>query len=333
MKKFNELKKETRAFSEKNRLKENKIYFSENILNNFRINEIFPVIRDIKPACQMTFSYDKLNQITKGLEELEKLYGLHYKISNCNYLVNSNTNFSEATAIKYPMKGRLSCSISKREELAVKSEEYFLKKFKKDNSALYSRKFGEIMGYPECCLDFGDKLSGNVGNKQMMEKNYVWSKAHIRSFMNSEDISRFLNIFTGHPTVSHVPCHLDCKKSKHYAKEILRELENENKNYVKLRKYFIFELDSLFWHYTDFILLKGEKNNNIIKYDDFLPVSFSSKKFFYVDQNFLIKFKNTVDLIKNGNKLEMKDDCFLVFKNNDKLGSVEKDYKFENILF
>lgn len=53
------------------------------------------------------------------------------------------------------------------------------------------------MGYPKCCIDFGDKLSGNVGKKDKVRKNLIWSEGHIRSFMESDKVSRLLNIYTG----------------------------------------------------------------------------------------------------------------------------------------
>ncbi|MEM2918459.1 MAG: hypothetical protein QXY62_03060 [Candidatus Altiarchaeota archaeon] len=163
--KLQKLREEEKKFSNKARLDEDKIYIPEVLLSSVNILEFIAVVRDIKPVFQNDVPEDRLEDLKKILKEIRELYGLNFKISNYKFLINSNTNFTEVVPLSDPRKGRISFSVSKYENLAELSEHYFLKKSLKQNCMFYSRKFGELMGYPECCLDFGDKLSGNVGKK------------------------------------------------------------------------------------------------------------------------------------------------------------------------
>lgn len=338
--KFIKLKESARIFADKQRLKQGKIYIPRALLG-ISPTEFIAVIKDIKPVVLWSIPEEKLNSAKQGLKEIEEIYGLNYKISEKRHLINSNRDFSQVISRNNSEPGNFWVSISKSKDLVLKSNFYYLKKLKErdPDSRLYSYKFGKLMGYPECCLKFADSLSGNFGDEKAIHKNYIWSKAHIRSLMNSKKISPLLNIFTGAPLVSHVPCHLNCQESKKYANKILKELEKENFKYTSLKKHFLFNLNSLFWYYTHFILLKGKKIGGNFEYQDYLPIPFSGnkscgiRKFYNPDTNFQKKFEKSSQLIQKGNLLKMQRDCIQVFKEKKKIGEIKKEWEFEVILF
>lgn len=105
---------------------------------------------------------------------MQEFYNVHYSLSNHKYLINSNQDFSEVVDLGDPRQGTISYSVSKEKDLAERSEELFLKKTKKSEKAdFYSRKFAETMGYPDCCVEFGDRLSGNLANEELRRKNLI----------------------------------------------------------------------------------------------------------------------------------------------------------------
>ena len=343
--KFIKLKESTRNFSDERRRKQGRVYIPRTLLG-ISPTEFIAVVKNIKPVALWSIPEERLEEVKNGLKEAKKIYGLNYEISDKKHLINSNRDFSEIVPRDDLRPGDFWVSISRSKELVSKSNFYYFKKLEEGGakSEFYSYEFGKLMGYPECCLKFANLLSGNLGNKKAIHENYTWSKAHIRSFMNSKKISPLLNIFTGAPLISHVPCNLDCQKSEKYASEVLRELGKENPEYANLKKYFLFKLNSLFFYYTHFILLEGKKDKNTLKYDDCFSVPFSQKesrdikksyagrKFYNRDNKFQKRFEEEGRLIREGNTLRTKADHISVLKGEKKIGEITKEWEFELIL-
>lgn len=333
-KKIDEIEERKNVFSDKKRLENGKTYIPRFLIRESNIDEIIGVLKGIKPAMQDNCFDRDLEKLKKSLDELEDIYGVNYLISSHKYLINSPNDFCEVVDIDDERDGLVSFSLSFESSLNKKSEEFFLKKSKTwERNKEFSRKFGEVMGYPECCLDFGYSLSGNVGDAESKKESRTWSKAHIRSFRNSDTVSEALNIYTIKPLVSHVPCSLDCKGSIKYAKQMFKLLKEEDNLYADLRRYFL-RLNSLYWFYSEFFLFDGDKNRNELFYNDFHKVSFSENVFYGgMEKEFLEKLERTEELLNKGNRLVMKRDCFKIFEGDKELGKVEKDHPFENILF
>ena len=333
--KLSEISKRALIFSDRERLKKGGIYIPDIFLNFVKISEIASVIKGVKPVLEFNCSCEYKYKMEQGLKELKNIYGLEYCVSSRKFLINSPKDHSEVVDINDPRRGMISCSISFQRELAERSEEYFLKKsYESEENAEFSRKFAEIMGYPDCCIDFGDKLSGNLDDPQKIKQNWIWSKAHIRSFMNSDKISRFLNIYVlPNILVPHVPCNLNCQPSREYAQKILEICKKEDDHLSDLVEYFL-DCHSLFWYYSEFIFLRGEKENNFLRYSEFLPFSLSAERFYGdLSADFQEKFQRTLFFLEKGNIIQMKDDCFQVYNNDILVGTIKKDYKFECILF
>ena len=331
---YGELQDRRLVFSDRSRVSEGLTYVPEFLVRNSNLDEIIAVINGLKPVMQLECPYKNIDSLKDALEELKEIYGLEYRISSYKYLINSPEDYCEVVDLDDGREGKVSYSVSYDDSINEKSQRYYLNKSRTwERAGEFSKKFSRVMGYPECCVEFGDSLSGNKGDEEKIRKNMVWSKAHIRSFMNSDRISRLLNIFTLDSLVPHVPCHLDCEESKEYARNMLEILEKEDRRTAELRKFFI-SCNSLFWFYSEFFLFVGEKKGNFITYTDFMPVSFSDSFFFgELDEGFREKFGRTEELLESGDGVEMGRDCFRVYSGDEEIGRVEKDRPFENILF
>jgi hypothetical protein len=329
--KFRELAEASRSFFRKENLDDGRTYISPELSNKISIFEMLAVLKGIKPAAAQMLVLGKgseLKKVVGGMEEMKRIYGLHYALSSEKYLVDSNRDFS-AVVPADSQEGHLILGYSLSQDLAKRGPEYFIKK---QQDPVYSRKFGEIMGYPKCCLDFGDSVSGNVGIEEKIKKSLVWSQIYIRSFRNSTTISPLLNIFTI-SLVPHIPCHLDCRESKRYALRLLEAIREENPAYLKALEFFMLKLNVLFWFYTERMLLLGSKKENVMHYDDFHPISYSDKRFHHPDQEFAKKFQRAASLIERGDRLVMGTEKFDIFKGDVLVGSVPKKRPFECILF
>ncbi len=329
--KINLLNTYRQSFADRKRLEEGKTYVPLPFKNY--LFTYLALIYRLKPVMEGVCNEKDLPKIKKALKESKEIYNLQYKISSEKFLINSPKDESDVVYSDDPREGIFSYSLSYEKKKVIKSEKYFLEKSKKtDKAHFFSRKFALLMGYPECCVDFGDTLSGNLDSERMKRENFIWSKAHIRSFMNSRKISPLLKS----PFINlqdHTPCHLNCLQSKKYVERFLKIIEKEEKNLLKVIRYF-FDCYSLIWYYSEFILFKGEKKKEVLFYEDFLPISYSSEKFSGdLSKNFKEKFKKSVVLIGKGNRIKMEEKYFVVYKNNKIIGKVKKDYPFECALF
>lgn len=330
LKRYRELGFQKNLFREEN-LKKGKIYIHPNLMNYVSTLEMFSVLKRIKPAAAQVLVLKKnsdIKKIIKGMEEMKRVYGLHFTVSNNKYLVDSNRDFSSIGPAKKE-EGHFILSYSFSKDSARKGVEYFLKK---GDISSYSRKFGELMGYPKCCLDFGDSLTGNTKDAKKIKEGFVWSQSHKRSFRNSTKISPLLNIFST-SIIPFIPCHLDCKEAKKYALKLLKLLRKESPRYAKALEFFLVEPNVLFWNYTERIIFLGDKKENTLNYYDFQSKSYSEIKFYQAYLEPKKRLEHALSLIERGDKIVMHLDRIEVFKGEKLMGTVPKDTPFECILF
>jgi len=321
-------------FSSEKRLKEGKIYIPRSLLNLMPHSEFIAVLNGIKPVATNITNCYNLNELRHGLEEAKNAYSLNYSIVSGNrILVNSDKNyfevFSNSTGSR---KEQIVFSISRSKQLTETANELYLKRSERETSAYYCRVFGELMGYPKCCLDFADHVSGLKG-KENEELGWRFSNIRKISFQNSKKFSKYLNIFSIESLVSHMPCHLDCKPSKDYVKKVLSVIEEDNQPYAEATKYFLFEANSLFWDESNKILIEGKKENNVIKYSEFWPLMLQTEKCHKMDFTSREKLKGTIFLMGKGDTLIMDYLSFSIYKGDKLIGTVEKDSVFEVILY
>ncbi len=331
-------KKLINVFSDKTRVREGKTYIPPFLINNDIFEELIGVIKGVKPVMEMNFYDQNIEKIEESFMELEEIYGLKYKISDYKFLINSFKDESSVVERSDPRRGLMSVSVSPDKKKAERSEYLFLKKSElKSDSKKYSHEFATLMGYPECCVNFAKKISGDKNNEKAKRENLLWSKIEIRSFMESDEHSKLLNIFTINPLIPHIPCNLNCEPSKEYATKMKKVFKDEFPAIEELINYFL-DLHALFWHYSEKFLIHGKNDNSIkeraVKYDDIQEFSYSEDRFYgETEKEFKEKFEKTKELLLQGNKIVMKKDSFNILKDDVLLGSVEKDYEYSCVLF
>lgn len=329
--KYHKLKNE---FSNKKRIKDGLVYMPDFFINYGSFHELFGVIKGIKPVVEINFHDEYIDKFNKAVVELEEIYNLKYKLSDYKFLINSFSDQSGVVEISDPRRGLMSASISFDMEKAEKSESLFLEKSKSTtHSGAASKEFAKLMGYPECCIEFTEKLKGGGATREEREKNLLWSKIRIRSFMESEKCSRLLNHFTVNPLIPHTPCNLNCRPSKNYARKMMKAFQEESPELKNTISYFL-DLHALFWHYSEKFLIDGEKCGNSVKYNEFVKLSYSEEKFHGETKNdFKLKIEKTENLLDQGDEIIMNEKNYQILKKGSLLGEVEKEYKYSCLLF
>lgn len=110
--------------------------------------EVFYLMSDLKPLCRFGFYESDVNSIKKFCFENK----LHITTSNFKVLLDSRENIGDfnnkgyKTSLLNPFPGMVFAYISKDLELAE------LAKYLENNDD--HTKLGELLGYPECCIDF-----------------------------------------------------------------------------------------------------------------------------------------------------------------------------------
>jgi hypothetical protein len=296
-------------------------FFPEEVTDIFTIEELVALKHGLKPAISTRFRYNPQEYVK--IRGFFQDSGFLVRHTNKKYIINSNLNICEPIPLDDERSGDVILVVSGSEKTLNRA----IRSYAKDAVV-----FGEAMGYPKCCLEFGRQLSGNIHDKQRLKDDLVWSRAHIRSYRNSDRFSYLLNVFSFSPVISHVPCHLNCRPSRDYAKEVLNIIEKEHPKYVELKTYFL-KLASLFWNYTDFILFEGKKHGDSLTYSESRPFLNSWKVFSDApDTEFSKKLERIYERIKEGNGIRMQDDSITVLKNGEEIARFPKSYPYECIL-
>lgn len=110
--------------------------------------ELFYLIKDIKPVCRFGFYEGEINNIKQLCFDNK----LHMTTSNFKVLLDSKENIGDfnnkgfKTSLLNPFPGMIFAYISKDMELAK------LGKYLENGND--TKRLGELLGYPDCCVDF-----------------------------------------------------------------------------------------------------------------------------------------------------------------------------------
>jgi hypothetical protein len=193
--------------------------------------------------------------------------------------------------------GDLVIYISKSEELMKKAFEYDMKD---------PKKFGKLLGYPNCCVD--EFISNNN------------SELNIYPYKNTIEKNKKIPFYLNHcPSnfrlISHFPCSYDCIPSLSMAEEtfniinsILPELAKEIKNFLKF--------PILYWNELKGIVFDGYVIKNEIIY----------KKIFYLNK------KKILPKFMNGNKIFVSKSEIRIYKDDLIIDRIKKKNEFDGIL-
>ena len=131
-------------------------------LIHLSIPELTAVLYDIKPVMADMINFEKFDQNFKNklnqASQLCKKLGFKMAVSKYKFVINSPRGIFEMVEMSDKRKGKIAIGVSKNIDKALEGVELY---YKKMFDSKYGRRFGEVMGYPECCLKFGDYLCNN----------------------------------------------------------------------------------------------------------------------------------------------------------------------------
>ena len=300
-------------------------------LSNLSTVELVAVLFDIKPAMADAITLDKeLIQNLKEIKKLCKTLSLEFTQSRFKYIVNSPRGIYEEIPINDSREGKIILGISKSISKAKKAAEYYHLKCIHSG---YGKKFGRLMGYPECCLDFGDYLNNPTGDLD----NFGYKNPAVESLKRSKKFAWQLNVFT-ESLLPHYPCNLNCQKSIDYVDKTLAVLDKIMPDFSAYLKSNLKEPASLYWSCADRILLFGEfkkdrkKNKSEIKYYKSISKVTSPEFYQENDSGYIKELRKIEKMIKKGNKLVMEDSRFTIYQGQKKICNIKKQDKYTPIL-
>ncbi len=299
--------------------------------------ELMALLYDIKPCLADLLNFEKfdrkyINKLDR-VNQLCKKLGLNLAVSQYKFIVNSPRGIFEMVEMDDKRKGKISLGVSKDMDKALEGVELY---YKKTLDSKDSRRFGEVMGYPTCCLDFGDYLCQNSrGDKERDPDNFGFANPAVESLKRSKDFAWQLNVFS-YSLLSYYPCHFDCQPSISYVNNILKVFNQVDPIKVKEYKSLLCDPATLYWTCADKILLygdfKGDFKNSEVKYNKvFSDISSGS---FYQDNDpgFLNNLKKIQRRIKQGNRLIMTPKYFEIYKDKKRVAKIKKDNQYVPVL-
>jgi len=126
--------------------------------------ELFYLINDLKPVCRFGFYQAEIDKIKKLCSENR----LHLVTSNFKVLLDSRENINDfnnkgnKTSLLNPFPGMIFTYISKNADSAE------LAKYLENSND--NRRLGELLGYPDCCIDF---FIRNIEEQSKKNNDYV----------------------------------------------------------------------------------------------------------------------------------------------------------------
>ena len=319
-----------------NKNKEIEIISKISELAHISTPELTAVLYGFKPTMADMINFDDFNSFKKKLNQANKLckeLSLKLAVSNYKFIINSPRGIFEMVEMNDKRKGKIAIGISKDMNLALEGVNLYYKKTLDDKA---SRRFGKIMGYPDCCLDFGDYLSLNSkGDLKEDPNNFGFANPAIESLKRSKDFAWQLNVFS-ESMLSYYSCSLTCKPSIKYVDNILAIFKEVDPKRLEWTESVMKEPASLYWTCADRILLygdfKGDLKNSEIRYNKIISKITSDEFYQSNSSKFLNNLKNIAKEIQKGNRLIMTPQYFEIYKDKKRILKVEKENQYIPVL-
>lgn len=292
--------------------------------------EIAMTVLDFKPAlAELLFLDSKLEKNMERIREYAQLLGLHLATSKYKYIVNSPRGIFKEISLKDPRLGKIIIALAKSKDKARKGADYYHAKML-DSS--YSRRFGKLMGYPDCCLNFGDYLC----NEKNDPDNFGFKNPAVESLKNSKYIDWRLNVFS-YSLLSHFPCSFTCKESIQFVDKYLACIDYIDKDQSLFIRNNLTKPASLYWSCVDLILLFGDfkpytLGTGEIKYHKIKSEITSDTYYQEVDKKKITLWKNIEKFLRKGNRLVVTDDFCSIYLNEKKIFETKKDSRLYPVL-
>jgi len=294
--------------------------------------ELLVLTHNLKPAVADLVNFDNFDRAyIKKLDRVNQLckeLSLNLAVSECKFIVNSPRGIFEIVKMDDERKGKISLGIAKDIKTALEGVNLYYKKTLNNKD---SRKFGEVMGYPKCCLDFGDYLCNPDDNPD----NLGFKNPAVESLKRSKDFSWQLNVFS-YPLLSYYPCTLACQPSVSYINSIFEIYQIVHPKLVKWMESLLKEPTTLYWTCADKILFygdfKGNFKNSEIRYNRTVSEITSGEFYQKNDTNFLDNLENINKEIQKGNRLVMTPKYFEIYKDRKRIKKIKKDNQYVPVL-
>jgi hypothetical protein len=197
------------------------------------------------------------------------------------------------------------------------------------------KKVGEILGYPECCVNFYIDIHKNLMKKGNLccTESFLNTKSkpnfHTNNIFNfnskiSGQVEKLRTVqqlnktdeFMDYFLISHIPCSYDCKESVKMGRDVLRILKAELPEFAN-------EIASALKHpflvFDDFnwVIFNGMvKNKNMIKYESVFPI-----KSLYPDEIF-----------RSGNRIVVQDDEIRILMDEETIRVIKKGNEHDGMI-
>jgi hypothetical protein len=235
------------------------------IFNTLSIQEYLAVKHGIKPVMRQGIDAKDLETLRQKVES-ENL-SLLTKTLDISRRINQKQKMTDKILVAY---------ISKSMKLAKQTH--------KAEMGQDDKRFGELLGYPECCVSFyqdkiphptDDKfsftlhtLSNTKGKPSFFTNNIFNFQTKVGTKHKLDTFNVYKNLLgdrLNHFLISHIPCSYRCKESIGLGKERLKILEEEYKEFTKrlvsdIRKTFLV-MDDFNW-----VSFDGKADGNSIRY-------------------------------------------------------------------
>ncbi|MDD4931119.1 MAG: hypothetical protein PHG66_03110 [Candidatus Colwellbacteria bacterium] len=258
--------------------------------------------------------------------------GLKLAVSKYKYVINSPRGIFKEVLRDDPAPGCLIIGIARDMEKAVSGVAHYHLKM---HHSKYGRSFAELMGYPSCCIDFGDYLANNKGDPD----NFGFKNPAIEVLKRSDKVAWQLNVFSTSSMLSHFPCSYTCKKSIDYMNSLLGAIKEADLEHGRVVEDNLKQDISVYWSCVDKVMLRGDfiKKDSLFREGEARYESIKwpigSENFYQeVDSEYLDGMKTIWRSMGEGDCIKISKNSVSVFKGDDEIGLFEKDSQYSPVI-
>lgn len=186
------------------------------------------------------------------------------------------------------------------------------------------KEFGQLLGYPDCCIDNFIKNLVNGVDYTLVSLHNVRTRAsfycnNLFVFDSKLDSFQLKTYFDNHNIlygphqlflIRHVPCSFDCKHSIKIGKITLKLLKNNSPDLFE-KILGTLKRPLLYWNYFEWVLFNGYQEGNEVKYDGIL--------------NYESLLNDKIKKIfENGNKFKVDNEKISVFNSNENIEEIPR---------
>jgi hypothetical protein len=165
-------------------------------------------------------------------------------------------------------------------------------------------RFGKVLGYPECCVDFFKRYNDHSKFSNLYE-TYKNTNGELNYLCNC----LFFD-FT-YSLIHHIPCSYNCKDTIKYAGALLKEIQNEDPDFAAKIEYYQ-KLPFLVFGEKNIYAFEGHSKGNEIHYT----------KSMYIGRPIDKKFGKEIE---QGNHMIIEDEKIEIFKDNNLICKIDKE--------